>query len=201
MYAYISGTLTEIGKESVVVDNNGIGYEIYVSGLVVSHLPVIGSEIKLYTYLHITENIQTIFGFLSKAEKEMFLMLLSVNSVGPKSALAVLSILEVDDLKFAILSEDKNTIKKANGIGDKAAQRIIIDLKDKISIEDAFEEKISKADNEADSAAQMAKSDAVMALNALGYSNTDILKAISKIENINEMETQQIIKAALSMMH
>lgn len=201
MYAYISGTLTEINKESVVIDNNGIGYEIFVSGLLISHLPVVGSEIKLYTYLHITENVQTIFGFLSKAEKEMFLMLLSVNSVGPKSALSVLSILEVDDLKFAILSEDKNTIKKANGIGDKAAQRIIIDLKDKISIEDAFEEKISKADNEADSAASMAKSDAVMALNALGYSNTDILKAISKIENINEMETQQIIKAALSMMH
>ena len=201
MYAYISGTLTEINKESVVIDNNGIGYEIFVSGLLISHLPVVGSEIKLYTFLHITENVQTIFGFLSKAEKEMFLMLLSVNSVGPKSALSVLSILEVDDLKFAILSEDKNTIKKANGIGDKAAQRIIIDLKDKISIEDAFEEKISKADNEADSAASMAKSDAVMALNALGYSNTDILKAISKIENINEMETQQIIKAALSMMH
>ena len=201
MYAYISGTLTEINKESVVIDNNGIGYEIFVSGLLISHLPVVGSEIKLYTYLHITENVQTIFGFLSKAEKEMFLMLLSVNSVGPKSALSVLSILEVDDLKFAILSEDKNTIKKANGIGDKAAQRIIIDLKDKISIEDAFEEKISKADNEADSAASMAKSDAVMALNALGYSNTDILKAISNIENINEMETQQIIKAALSMMH
>lgn len=201
MYAYISGTLAEINKESVVIDNNGIGYEIFVSGLLISHLPVPGSEIKLYTYLHITENVQTIFGFLSKAEKEMFLMLLSVNSVGPKSALAVLSILEVDDLKFAILSEDKNTIKKANGIGDKAAQRIIIDLKDKISIEDAFEEKISKAENEADSAAQIAKSDAVMALNALGYSNTDILKAISKIENINEMETQQIIKAALSMMH
>lgn len=201
MYAYISGTLTEINKESVVIDNNGIGYEIFVSGLLISHLPVVGSDIKLYTYLHITENVQTIFGFLSKAEKEMFLMLLSVNSVGPKSALSVLSILEVDDLKFAILSEDKNTIKKANGIGDKAAQRIIIDLKDKISIEDAFEEKISKADNEADSAASMAKSDAVMALNALGYSNTDILKAISKIENINEMETQQIIKAALSMMH
>ena len=193
MYAYISGTLTEINKESVVIDNNGIGYEIFVSGLLISHLPVVGSEIKLYTYLHITENVQTIFGFLSKAEKEMFLMLLSVNSVGPKSALSVLSILEVDDLKFAILSEDKNTIKKANGIGDKAAQRIIIDLKDKISIEDAFEEKISKADNEADSAASMAKSDAVMALNALGYSNTDILKAISNIENINDMETQQII--------
>jgi len=201
MYAYISGTLTEINKESVVIDNNGIGYEIFVSSILISHLPVVGSEIKLFTYLHITDNDKTIFGFLSKAEKEMFLLLLSVNSVGPKSALSVLSVLEIDDLKFAILSEDKNTIKKANGIGDKAAQRIIIDLKDKISIEEAFEEKINNTDNEADSKVQMAKSDAVLALNALGYSNTEVLKAISKIENINELETQQIIKAALSIMH
>lgn len=201
MYAYIKGTLTEINKESIVVDNNGIGYEIYVSGLLISHLPVIGSEVTIYTYLHITENDQTLFGFYSKAEKEMFLLLISVNSVGPKSALSVLSILEVEDLKFAIISEDKNTIKKANGIGDKAAQRIIIDLKDKVSIEEALSEKASKAASEEDQAAQMAKSDAVLALNALGYSNTEILKAVSKIENINELDTQQIIKAALSLMH
>lgn len=201
MYAYISGTLSDINKDSVVIDNNGIGYEIFVSETLISHLPVVGSELKLYTYVHITENAQTIYGFLSKSEKTMFLMLIGVNSVGPKSALAVLSVLEVEDLKFAILSEDKKTITKANGIGDKAAQRIIIDLKDKISVEEAFEDKISNVSNEEDSKSAMAKSDAVLALNALGYANTEIFKAVSKIEDIQNMDTQQIIKAALALMH
>lgn len=201
MYAYISGTLSDVNKDSIVIDNNGIGYEIYVSELLTTHLPVVGSEVKLYTYLHVTENGQTLYGFLSKSEKNMFLLLIGVNSVGPKSALAILSILEVEDLKFAILSEDRKTLTKASGIGDKAAQRIIIDLKDKISVEDAFEEKLAKSENAEDVVANEAKSDAVLALNALGYANTEILKAISKIENIKDLDTQGIIKAALSLMH
>ncbi len=199
MYAYISGTLEDICEESVVIDVGGIGYEIFVSQLLKTHLPSEGSILKLYTHLYLREEIQQLYGFLSKSEKEMFLMLLTVTGVGPKAAMAILSLLEVEDLKFAILSEDVKTINKANGVGAKTAQRIILDLKDKINLEDAMEEKIAKASTNLDETA-IAKSEAAMALTALGYSNTEALKAIGKVENAMELSTEQLIKAALRKM-
>ena len=134
-------------------------------------------------------------------ELEFYKMLINVNSIGPKSGLSLLSFYTVGELANLIVNSDAKAIAKTPGVGNKSAEKIIIDLKDKISVEDAFEEKLAKSENAEDVVANEAKSDAVLALNALGYANTEILKAISKIENIKDLDTQGIIKAALSLMH
>ena len=199
MYSYISGTLEEINEDSVVIDAGGVGYEIFVSSLLKNHLPTPGSEVKLYTHLAIREDAHTLYGFLSKSEKKMFLLLTGVNGIGPKNALSILSLMEVEDLKFAILSEDSKTLGKANGVGPKTAQRIIIELKDRISLEETFEEAIGKKTGK-DSADLAEKNDAILALSALGYSNTEILKALNRVGDVSGFTVQKIITAALKFL-
>jgi len=181
----------------VAIDVSGIGYEIFVSSLLKNHLPVAGSEIKLYTHLAVREDSHTLYGFLSKSEKKMFLLLTGVTGIGPKNALSILSLMEVEDLKFAILSDDAKTLGKANGVGPKTAQRIIIELKDRISLEETFEEKLGKSESTENAEDIENKNDAVLALSALGYSNTEILKALNKVGDISGMPAPKIISAAL----
>ena len=149
MYAYIKGELAEKNIDHIVVEAGGIGYLIYVPAQSIDYLPDEGDQIKVYTYLYIREDAMVLYGFLTKDDLEIFKMLITVSGIGPKGGLGILSTLSADDLRFAILSGDSKTISKAPGIGAKTAQRVIIDLKDKMSLEEAFEKKL---ENNADGA-------------------------------------------------
>lgn len=138
---------------------------------------------------------------MSKDDLEIFKLLITVSGIGPKGGLAILSTLPADDLRFAILSGDSKAISKAPGIGAKTAQRVILDLKDKLSLEDAFEKKLeNQASGAAVSMNSTVKNDAVMALNALGYSSTESLRAVSKVDITEDMDVEDVLKLALKNM-
>lgn len=201
MYSYIRGELVERNLDHVVIDVNGIGYMIYLSGLSMEQLPMIGSEIKVHTYLYLREDLMMLYGFLDRDELEMFKLLLGVSGIGPKGAMAILSTLSADDLRFAILSGDSKTISKAPGVGGKTAQRVVLELKDKMSLEDAFEKKLAhEGEATGPKLDSTAKNDAIMALTALGYSSAESLKAVSKLEITEDMDVEDILKAALKSM-
>lgn len=142
----------------------------------------------------------TLFGFPSKDDLQVFKLLLGVNGVGPKNALAILSVMTADDLRFAVLGGDAKTIAKTPGVGTKTAQRLILELKDKVSLEDAFEPKPGQ-ENEAETAdVSGVKEEAVLALTALGYSPAEALKALSGIEITEGMDSGQLLKEALKKM-
>ena len=138
-----------------------------------------------------------LYGFLTKDDLELFKLLISVSGIGPKGGLSILSTLEADDLRFAILSGDAKAISKAPGVGGKTAQRVILELKDKLSLEDAFEAKTEHVQKNAAAAGGSVKNDAVMALTALGYSSTESLKAVSAVEITEDMDVEEVLKAAL----
>ena len=206
MISYIKGELTEVFEDTVVVETNGIGYNIRVPGSVLDRLPSVGSSVRIYTYLYVKEDAMNLFGFLSRDDLSVFKLLLNVSGIGPKGALAILSTIGPDDLRFAVLSEDVKTISSAPGIGAKTAKRLIIELKDKLSLEDAFEQKLAevfetalankeKAPSEND--VLLAKNEAVEALVALGYASAQAMKAVQQVENAEEKDSEQILKEAL----
>ena len=197
MYAYIKGELAEKNIDSIVVEAAGVGYLIYIPTQYFDMLPDEGEDVKIYTYLCVREDAMILYGFLSKDDLEIFKLLITVSGIGPKGGLAILSTLSADDLRFAILSGDS----KAPGIGAKTAQRVILDLKDKLSLEDAFEKKLeNQASGAAVSMNSSVKNDAVMALNALGYSSTESLKAVSKVDITEDMDVEDVLKLALKNM-
>lgn len=201
MYAYIKGKLAEKNIDHIVVEAGGIGYLIYVPAQSIDYLPDEGDQIKVYTYLYIREDAMVLYGFLTKDDLEIFKMLITVSGIGPKGGLGILSTLSADDLRFAILSGDSKTISKAPGIGAKTAQRVIIDLKDKMSLEEAFEKKLeNNADGVQKTLNSSTKNDAVLALSALGYSSAESLKAVSKVDITDDMDVEDVLKLALKNM-
>lgn len=200
MYAYIKGELAEKNIDSIVVEAAGVGYLIYIPTQYFDMLPDEGEDVKIYTYLCVREDAMILYGFLSKDDLEIFKLLITVSGIGPKGGLAILSTLSADDLRFAILSGDSKAISKAPGIGAKTAQRVILDLKDKLSLEDAFEKKLENQTSGAVSSMNSTVNDAVMALNALGYSSTESLKAVSKVDITEDMDVEDVLKLALKNM-
>lgn len=201
MYAYIKGELAEKNIDHIVVEAGGIGYLIYVPAQSIDYLPDEGDQIKVYTYLYIREDAMLLYGFLTKDDLEIFKMLITVSGIGPKGGLGILSTLSADDLRFAILSGDSKTISKAPGIGAKTAQRVIIDLKDKMSLEEAFEKKLeNNAGGVQKTLNSSTKNDAVLALSALGYSSAESLKAVSKVDITDDMDVEDVLKLALKNM-
>lgn len=200
MYSYIKGTLEETGEDYIVVEAGGIGYHIYTTAQTFEYLPSHGEELKVYTYLHVREDAMILYGFLTKDDLMVFKLLLGVSGIGPKGALAILSVMTTDDLRFAVLGDDAKAISKAPGIGAKTAQRLILELKDKLSLEDAFEQKLSHSAQPTPSKTTGAKNEAVQALVALGYSSSEALKALNGIEITDETDVEDILKAALKNM-
>ena len=201
MYSYIIGEFVEMTPEGIVIENNGIGYDIKTSSLTAENIPKSGEFVKVYTYLHVREDDMSLYGFLHRQDREMFQQLLGVNGVGPKGALGILSALRPDDLRMAIISGDAKAISRAPGIGTKTAQRVILDLKDKVSPEDLFsslEEGLDPAGASlpADVRGDAAK-EAIQALVALGYSNLEAARAVRKTEVTEDMTAEDVLKASL----
>jgi Holliday junction DNA helicase RuvA len=201
MFSYLKGELTEIYTDHIVVETGGIGYMLVISGQAMTELPSVGSDIKVYTYLYLREDILMLYGFLDRDELDVFKLLIGVSGIGPKGAIGILSALTPDDLRFAVLSGDAKAISKAPGIGAKTAQRVVLELKDKLSLEDAFEKKQENTARVLGNASgSSVKNDAVLALTALGYSSSESLKAVSKVEISEEMDVEDVLKAALKRM-
>lgn len=197
MISYIKGKLTEVEDGIIVVENNGIGFNIHVPATVISSFSSIGDEVKVYTYLQIREDAHSLFGFLSRDDLNIFKMLINVNGIGPKGALAILSTISPDDLRFAILSDDAKLISTAPGIGSKTAQKLILELKDKIKLEETFESYSKSVNTVKMDDVLVAKNEAVEALVSLGYGSTEAMKAVRDVENADELDSEEILKRAL----
>lgn len=204
MYAFVRGVVEEISTESVIIDVGNFGIEVNVPLSVIDEIGGLGEEIKLYTHTHVREDAFCLYGFLTKDEKNLFEKLILVNGIGPKGGLAIMSCLSVAELKFAILSGDAKTIAKANGIGSKTAQKVILDLKDKIEdiVPDFADEDYALESRPVNvkMVETAAIKEAVSALVALGYSQTESYKAVNAIENRNELEVEELLKQALKHM-
>lgn len=202
MISYIKGPLIDIWEDMIVVEAAGIGYNIHVPVSVIEALPKTGTEVRIYTSLQVREDAMTLFGFLSRQDLKMFRELLGVNGIGPKAALGLLSALRVDDLRMAIISGDAKAISRAPGIGPKTAQRVILDLKDRIKMEDILPGGIGQDAASAPAAAaasgmEGAGKEAVEALVALGYSMMEAGKAVRQVGITEAMTAEDVLKASL----
>lgn len=198
MISYIKGILEYACDEFIIIESNNIGYEIKIPMSAIENLPSIGEMIKIHTYLYVREDAMMLYGFTTRDDLEVFKKLITVNGIGPKGALGVLSTITPDELRFAIIADDVKTISKAPGIGKKTAQKLILELKDKLKLKD-YEEGISSEINSEthNLVGSNIKNDAIAALVALGYSSTDAIKAIRTIDVTEITTVEDIIKGAL----
>ena len=201
MFAYINGFLEDVTVDNAVIDVNGFGINVRISADTASKLPGIGEQVRLYTYTYVKEDAFLLYGFLSRSDLEMFKLCITVSGIGPKGALAILSVMDADSLRFAIMSK---AISKAPGVGTRTAQRLILELKDKISIDDTLiSREIAAGGAEGILTAgslhidSEKKKEAVEALVALGYGQAESLKAVNAIEDVEAMDSGAILKAAL----
>lgn len=199
MYAYFIGKIAYVQADSVIMEVNNIGYNIKVSAQTIQNLGHMSGDVKLYTYTYVKEDALSLFGFLTREELELFKKMITVNGIGPKGALAILSTMSVDTLRFAILSGDAKSIAKSPGIGAKTAERLIIDLKDKISAEEVFALNTPNMPMNTIGTESSAKKEAIEALTALGYSATDAIKAVNQAECTSDAATEEILKASLKI--
>lgn len=205
MIAYIKGEVAWIEEERIVLESGNIGYNIMMPASSFDTQDLVGKEVKIYTHLNVREDAMQLYGFLNLDELKTFRLLLGVNGIGPKAALGILSGFTTDELRFAVLSDDVKTISKAPGIGKKTAQKLILELKDKIDLEEVFETKqehVRETEGKMESKEEnAAKKDAVDALTALGYSSTEALRAVRQTGVTQDMDVETILKLALKNMN
>lgn len=206
MISYIRGEVIDHNESSVVVDVNGLGYEVFVPYRVLCSLERTTGQIELYTYLAVKEDQVALYGFSSKEELKAFKLLITVSGIGPKGALAILSNMTTENLILAVLSDDAKSISKVPGIGAKTAGKLVIELKDKFSLSDTLHapisaesvgispegEKKGTADNDSS-----ARDEAISALVSLGYSSSEALKAVRAADTGEGMTTEQLLKSSL----
>ncbi len=202
VFSYIKGLLTEVMEDAVTVESMGIGWKLMVPTSVLDRLPGIGGEVKIYTSFQVREEDMTLYGFLTRQDRQMFEMLLMVNGVGPKAAMGVLSTFRADDLRVAIVSEDSKAIAKAPGIGPKTAKRVILDLKDRIKLDDFLPGGMDGARGtrgieEAGAGMDAAEKEAAEALLALGYSASEAAKAVRHVTVSPGMTSEDVLRQSL----
>ncbi len=201
MIAYIKGTVEDITEENVVLDVHDIGYNIKISAGTAGRLPRVGQVVKLYTYTCVREDAFLLYGFLTRDELELFKLCITVSGIGPKGGLAILSVMDADSLRFAIMSGDVKALSKAPGVGKRTAERLILELKGKISMEDTqVGREILGNGGELGVADTEQKREAIEALVSLGYGQAESMKAVNAIEGIENMDSGAVLKAALKKM-
>ena len=198
MIAFVKGKVVSQSEDGVVVDIGNIGVNVRVTERMLSMLPDFGEEIVLHTYTHVKEDAFMLYGFELPSELAMFRQLLTVNGIGPKGALAIMSLLPVQELQIAIATGDSKTIAKANGVGAKTAQRLILELKDKIVLDEVLESMgYDETDLQTSGKLSAQKQDAVEALVALGYSQSEATKAVKQVPVTEQDDADSILKGAL----
>lgn len=205
MISFIKGKLVHIYENVIIVENNGIGYEIFVPVSVIGNMPLVGSEVMIYTYMHVREDALQLFGFLDRDTLEIFKLLITVSGIGPKGAIGVLGTLSADDIRYAVMAEDAKTIAKAPGIGAKTASKVVIELKDKLKMRDVAENISSEIDGQQsifdDGGSKQAVSDAIEALVSLGYSATEATKAVRKADAGDDVTVEELLKLSLKNLY
>lgn len=197
MISYIRGTLAAMERDKVIVDVQGMGYGVFMPERAMGLLPRIGNEVKLHTYLNVREDAMQLFGFLTRDDLAIFKLLIGVSGIGPKGGLGILSQLSADDLRFAVLAGDVKAISATPGIGKKTAEKLIIELKDKLDLDEMLHPSgQAETAGSADTAVNSVQSEAVQALVALGYGSTESLKAVKKV-NLENTTVEEVLKEAL----
>ena len=197
MFAYLIGRVAGVTEDNLVLEVGQIGFNVKVPASLPSLLPPVGGEVKIYTYTCVREDAFQLYGFLSQDELDMFRLLITVSGIGPKGGLAILSVMSADDVRLAVLTQDAKAIARAPGVGPKTAQRLILELMDKISMEDTFVSGESEAYAAGTSGLTDARREAAEALAALGYSAAEAAQAVRKVEHGDEMDVEELLKAAL----
>lgn len=200
MITYIRGELIAMEEDKVIVDVGGVGYGIFMPGTAMNYLPAIGEEVRLHTYMNVREDAIQLFGFLTRDDLNVYKLVIGVSGIGPKGGLSILSHLSTDDLRFAVMANDAKAISGAPGIGKKTAEKLIIELKDKLSIEDVLN-KVSDTEAVAVSnSTNELQAEAVQALVALGYGSTEAIKAVKKVQTDEDTTVETVLKQALKYM-
>ena len=200
MLAYIKGSLEIKTNDYIVIDVGGLGYKVNMSKKALEEIGNIGDKIKVYTYYRVREDDISIFGFNTNEELRMFELLLTVSGVGAKLALTILSNIEITEFALAVITDDVSKIVKIPGIGKKSAQRIILELKDKLK-----EQQLAEAESEEESKTNKqeknneAEEEAISALQILGYGKKEIEKAFEKLANKN-VSVEELIKKGLTIL-
>lgn len=198
MIAYLIGTVHSKSENQLILEVGGVGYQLEISTQTLEHLPARGEEVSLLVHHHITDNDQRLFGFLGQNEKDLFELLITVKGVGPKLGLTILSGLPAEEITGAIVQKDKSTLSKIKGIGRKTAERMILELKDKVSeMVDATYTK------QAGSGTDNLRGEAISALQSLGFKKRDSEKAVSMaLKNVNSVQNvQELVKKALAQLN
>ena len=201
MISYIRGELADVREDQVVIDVGEVGYGIFMSGSDIARLPSTGQEVKINTYLHVKEDVMQLFGFLTRDGLEVFRLIIGVSGIGPKGGLNILNQMTPNDLRFAVLAGDVKAISKAQGIGKKTAEKLILELKDKLELTEA-------GGNEPEGKTLLQKSagtgeiqgEAVEALVALGYGSTEAFQAVRSVEIDGDSTVEEVLKKALRQM-
>lgn len=200
MIAFVKGILADVESDRVIVDVGGIGYQVFVSSYTIGRLPLEGNEVQLYTYLNVKEDLMQLYGFLTKDELRIFKLLIGVNGIGPKGGLGILTYLTPDDLRFAVMANDVKAISAAPGIGKKTAEKLILELKDKLGSIEPTEVASPGSVTENSSPSKGVQTDAVQALVALGYGSTEAFQAVSNAMTEQEETVEEILKKALKFL-
>ena len=194
MIAYLNGKLEDINIDSVIIDVNGIGYKVFMPNTCIEKLGKIGDIVKIHTHYHVREDNISLFGFNTKEQLRVFELLLLVSGIGGKLAINIISEITPYDFSLAVISNDINALTKVSGVGPKVAQRIILELKDRLKTETAISKDQIQVNVQLDNNNAQ---EAISALQVLGYNIKDIKQVFNKIENISELSIEDIIKKAL----
>lgn len=200
MISFLHGILDSRTEQTAILEVNGVGFEVYMSERDLSSLPYPGSSVKIYTYLNVREDAMQLFGFLGRGDRRMFKLLIGVSGIGPKGGLNILSVLTADDLCYAVMGNDIKALSKAQGIGKKTAERLVIELKDKLDLKGFLEDGLSleSADEgEAPVSEDSVQNEAIQALIALGYGSTEAVKAVKKVSGNADDTVETVLKSAL----
>lgn len=197
MIGFLRGILAEKGDGYIIIDVNGVGYQVFVPANTSAYLNAEGEEVTVYTSMIVREDDVSLFGFSGRGELDAFKKLIGISGVGPKAAVAILSAFTLDQLKQAIVFEDAKALQRANGIGKKTAERIVLELKDKFSTEGlAVEGPAGMAGDGANPVAAGGRAEAISALVALGYTRGEATSALASVKE-SDLTTEEYIKRAL----
>lgn len=194
MYAYIYGEIIEKEPENLVIECNHIGYNIHIAPGMLAKFPPVGQMTRVYTYTSVREDAFWLYGFTTKDELSLFKLLITVSGIGPKAAMGILSVMDVDTIRLAVISQDAKMIAKAPGVGAKSASRIVLELKDKIKPEDVIGKPV---DEDESSIVGTIRQEATEALVSLGYTVSDAYKVLQKLDINEDTRVEDVIKMAL----
>ncbi|WP_130837918.1 Holliday junction branch migration protein RuvA [Lachnoclostridium sp. Marseille-P6806] len=201
MISFLKGTIDHISDTALELEVGGVGYEVQVSPATASKLQRSGPEATVYTYTYVREDQIALYGFASRDELSLFRRLITVSGIGPKAGLSLLSAMSADDLRFAIMAGDARTISRAPGVGKRTAERLILELREKIGAEEAAEAAGALTSGETAGSGDMSgdAEEAAEALIALGYSRTEALRAVRKAKESGASGTEELLRSGLKL--